>query len=191
MGWKWWLAIGAGALLFPRKATAMIGTAVSSTDFAARLWRALETVAPDLPRVSRLIVIAQGALETGWGKAGVAPKVYNYWNLTAGSGFKGPGSTWDGATLQGSDTDGYGRAIVQVWRAYRDEEDATRDFLSSFIGPSTKYRAAYQALLQGDLPLYVKEIRRQGYFTAPEAEYRSTLEAVANTVERLASAAGV
>lgn len=193
--------LAAAALLWPKKAQASGGGTVGATpqqrkDFAARLWAALGRVRGDLSPGAKALIIAHGAYETGWGLVGTAPSGHNYWNTTVGKAqYRAPGSTWvKGAGTPGKDKDGNGRPIDQTWRSFPTDDDALRDFLSTFVGPSphSLYPEAYVALnaFNGNVTDYAAALRKRGYFTAPLAEYTTRLQAVYASVLSALGATG-
>lgn len=64
------------------------------------------------------MLIAQDALESGWGKS--AQGKFNYGNLT-------PGKSWKGAVVNGRDTDGKGNPISQKFRSYNSIDEYAAD----------------------------------------------------------------
>lgn len=183
------LALGGGFLLLlfggRKKITTVAASLVEKKAFAQRLWKAMDNL-PGIGAVQKSIIIAQGALETGWGKVGSAPKVHNYWNISAGS--------WTGPTVPGSDTacDAQGgncKPITQRWRAYSSEREGVLGFLlflQTQINPKTgqnRYLKAYRALLAGDVATYVNELHAGGYFTANVDGYRASVASLVNTVK--------
>ena len=63
-------------------------------------------------------LLAQDALESGWGKS--AQGKYNYGNLTTGS-------SWKGNYVQGKDKDAAGNPISQKFRSYNSLDEYTKD----------------------------------------------------------------
>lgn len=64
------------------------------------------------------MLIAQDALESGWGKS--AQGRFNYGNLT-------PGRSWKGAVVNGRDHDSKGNPISQKFRSYNSIEEYAAD----------------------------------------------------------------
>lgn len=64
------------------------------------------------------MLIAQDALESGWGKS--AQGKFNYGNLT-------PGKSWKGEIVNGRDHDSKGRSISQKFRSYGSMEEYAAD----------------------------------------------------------------
>ena len=63
-------------------------------------------------------LLAQDALESGWGKS--AQGKYNYGNITTGS-------SWKGNYVQGKDKDAAGNPISQKFRSYNSLDEYTKD----------------------------------------------------------------
>jgi hypothetical protein len=59
-------------------------------------------------------------------------------------------------------------------RAYAGPTDGAYAYVD-FVGGSKRYAAAWQALLRGEPSAYVHELKRAGYFTAPEEPYRKAV----------------
>lgn len=64
------------------------------------------------------MLLAQDALESGWGKS--AQGKFNYGNLT-------PGSSWKGEVVVGRDKNGKGQAIQQKFRSYNSIDEYAAD----------------------------------------------------------------
>lgn len=64
------------------------------------------------------MLVAQDALESGWGKS--AQGKFNYGNLT-------PGKSWKGEIVNGRDSDGKGNPISQKFRSYNSIEEYAAD----------------------------------------------------------------
>ena len=115
---------------------------------------------------TRLLVIAQSGVETAMGTSGKAAQVFNYWNISAGS-------LWKGKTFDGPDTepDGKGgwKPIVQHWRAYGDVAEAVKDYIAFLSMP--RYAKAKAALLAGNTDLFVQELHAATYFTWPVNDF--------------------
>jgi flagellum-specific peptidoglycan hydrolase FlgJ len=177
---KWWLVIGA--------ATFYAGYAVKNRDrnsftsreeFVRRLWKAL--AGTTLTNEARKLVIAQAALESGWGKGTAARKGYNYWNLTAGS-------VWNGSTVFGWDKECYifgylCRPKLQRFRKYDGDAEAVMDYLR-FLG-TTRYKDSLAALKGGRLTSFAYALRDDGFYTATKDHYTTGLRAAMVTVEKV------
>lgn len=73
----------------------------------------------DVPEPMIKILIAQDAIESGWGTKTTGGS-YNYGNITAGN-------SWTGRTKNGGDTDKYGNPITQKWRCYNNVQEYVQD----------------------------------------------------------------
>ena len=140
---------------------------MSPAIFTRALSEALSTLR-ELSPTAREIVIAQGALESGWGTSLASRLGFNHWNLTAGSVWKGP--VIGGGDLEYPPDGGPPAKIVQRFRKYPDHLSACEDYLS-FLG-TKRYAKALPALLAGDGATFVVELRRAGFFTAPLDSYQ-------------------
>lgn len=150
--------------------------------FAVRWWRAFEGTELDKPerRAGRALAVAHAAFESGFGKGTAARLGRNPWNLTRTASDTRP-------IILGGDTepDGKGgwRKITQRFRSYSSDGEAARDYLA-FLRESRRYKAAYAALLEGNVTAFPRLLRDDdpataaiegGYFTAPLAHYEAGL----------------
>ena len=132
-------------------------------EFVAALWPAAQAPARELG-VDPRVLIAQAALETGWGRSvlqrGDGQSSHNLFNIKAGG-------NWDGgrvnvATLEYRD----GVAVKERadFRAYDSFSDSFADYVD-FIKSQPRYR---DALAQaGDSRQFVSELQSAGYATDP------------------------
>ncbi len=115
-------------------------------------------------------VIAQAALETGWGRS---PIGNNYF------GIKGSAS-WQGATTQAATQEyvnGDAQVVSEKFRAYATAEDSVRDYVR-LLGGSQRY-----ATVRGtgaDTVAFADAIQASGYATDPA--YATKLQAVVQVV---------
>ena len=161
--------------------TARSATAAPSTTMLQTASQFVSQVLPTISRaaeglgVSPLGLLAQAALETGWGKrmartAEGAPSL-NLFGIKAGD-------NWDGARAGASTVEFSGGAATQrqtVFRAYGSIEESVGDFASVLKG-SPRYRDAIAA--GGDAQAYVNSIGQSGYATDPE--YGNKLNEILN-----------
>jgi len=169
----------------------------ASAPAATMLQTASEFVRQVLPTISRaaerlgvnpLGMLAQAALETGWGKrmartAEGTPSL-NMFGIKAGD-------SWDGARASANTVEFSGGLATQrhtVFRAYASIEDSVGDFANLLKG-SPRYRDAVAA--GGDAQAYVNSIGRSGYATDPE--YGNKLNDILNgsTLRMALNASGV
>jgi len=169
----------------------------ASAPEATMLQTASEFVRQVLPTISRaaerlgvnpLGMLAQAALETGWGKrmartAEGTPSL-NMFGIKAGD-------SWDGARASANTVEFSGGLATQrhtVFRAYASIEDSVGDFANLLKG-SPRYRDAVAA--GGDAQAYVNSIGQSGYATDPE--YGNKLNDILNgsTLRMALNASGV
>jgi flagellar protein FlgJ len=130
-------------------------------------------------------LIAQAALETGWGQhvpAGGAGSSHNLFGVKAGA-------SWSGAAVSASTTEyagGAASSMPQSFRAYSSVQAGVNDYVT-LLRRSPLYR---QVLGTGaDAGAFASALQRGGYATDPD--YVSKLVATADTVRALrASDAG-
>jgi flagellar protein FlgJ len=145
--------------------------------FVQRLWPLAEDAGRALGIDPRHIV-AQAALETGWGKARPAGAAggdsHNYFGIKAGSG-------WTGAVVA-SDTLEFvaGREIVrrEPFRAYASVADSVTDY-AGLLGQSPRYASVLGT--GSDTVAFAKGLQQAGYATDPD--YASKLRAVVDAVD--------
>lgn len=173
-----------GAALF---AGGAVVTFAGRMDFARRVMSSLNAFrdrrGEELPAFGKWILLAQAAYETEWGKTAAA-RGHNYWNLSAGS-------SWKGEIIPGPDTepDGKGgwRNITQAWRAYPSDQAAISDLVDNWLTWS-RYSAARAALFDGDLERYLTALRAGGYFTQDLPTYLAGVDARWSQAEALIGA---
>lgn len=128
----------------------------------------LQSLAPHARRAAaRLgvepdVLLAQAALETGWGRHVLevdGRSSNNLFNVKAGD-------AWQGATVQRAVVeyrDGVAVREAAVFRAYPSAAEAFDDYVD-LVATSPRYR---DALAAGDGDGYVRELQRAGYATDP------------------------
>jgi flagellar protein FlgJ len=125
--------------------------------------------------VSPLGLLAQAALETGWGKrmartADGLPSL-NMFGIKAGEGWSGARAVADTVEFSG----GVATQRRTAFRAYGSIEESVNDF-ASLLSNSPRYREAIAA--GGSAQAYVHSIARSGYATDPE--YGNKLNQILN-----------
>jgi len=132
-------------------------------DFVQRLWPHAQAAAAELG-VSPRALIAQAALETGWGRhisrdaAGRSSN--NLFNIKADARWDGPSVTV--STLEFRD--GLPRREFARFRAYDSIADSFRDYVN-FLRGNPRYE---RALAKADEPeAFVTELQQAGYATDP------------------------
>jgi peptidoglycan hydrolase FlgJ len=168
----------------PAPTSAYTGTAARPAPSATTLESASEFVSEVLPTIRRaadalgvnpLGMLAQAALETGWGKrmartAEGAPSL-NMFGIKADD-------SWDGARATASTLEFSGGVATQrhtAFRAYGSIEESVSDF-ARLLGSSPRYKDAVAA--GGDPQAYVQSIGKSGYATDPE--YANKLNDILN-----------
>jgi len=154
----------------------------------ARKQRFIEQVMPHAQAAARELgvdpraVVAQAALETGWGTSQPADSSGNSHNLF---GIKA-GASWHGASAA-SDTTEYSSGLPGTenarFRSYEDIAESVADYVR-VIRDNPRYAAALNT--GGDVRAFATALQKGGYATDPE--YANKLVAVA---ERLGLAAPV
>ena len=163
-----------GAMLGPiRRTGSAEGQPVKSPeDFMSEIWPHAERVGKKLG-VEPEAIVAQAALETGWGNRGIntgdGRQSHNLFGVKAGSAWRG--QTASVATLE------YGaggmRRQREDFRVY-DTLQAGLDDYANLLGQSGRYQ---QALEQGpDAVGFVRALADAGYATDPD--YAGKLEAI-------------
>lgn len=103
------------------------------------------------------MLIAQDALESGWGKS--AQGAYNYGNLTTGS-------RWKGSHVTGNDKDGKGNPIKQKFRSYNSMDEYAVDKVN-FL------KSLYDFDENDDIDTFAKKLKgenrgKRNYAEAPD-----------------------
>ena len=161
----------AGAPARPSSAT----TLESASEFVSEVLPTIRRAAEAMG-VSPLGMLAQAALETGWGKrmartAEGAPSL-NMFGIKADD-------SWDGARATASTLEFSGGVATQrhtAFRAYGSIEESVGDF-ARLLGSSPRYKDAVAA--GGDPQAYVQSIGKSGYATDPE--YANKLNDILNS----------
>ena len=154
--------------------------AQSKEDFVKMMWPHAQRAGQALG-VDPSALVAQAALETGWGRA--VP------NHTNGSSFNlfgiKAGSSWEGATANVPTLefeDGVAVRKVERFRAYSSPADSFNDY-ARLIGNNPRYENARGA--GGDVTTFASALQDGGYATDPN--YAQKIVAVADEVRALAN----
>lgn len=115
--------------------------------------------------VSPLVLIAQAALETGWGKAVTrhpdGASSFNLFNIKADK-------RWDGDSVTKSTleyADGIAKHEKATFRSYDSYADSFTDYVD-FLRTNSRYVDAIDN--QGDDTLFIKDLHKAGYATDPD-----------------------
>jgi peptidoglycan hydrolase FlgJ len=158
--------------------TAGAASADDIAAFAQKLMPALREAGRQLG-VSPKILLAQAAIETGWGRSVVGN---NLFGIKAGSSWMG--QKVDAATHEFENGEMVG--ITDAFRAYPSIEASVRDF-AALVAKSPRYRAALGA--GDDVVAYAQNLIAGGWATDPN--YVHKLQAVASGPSIAAAAAAV
>jgi flagellar protein FlgJ len=159
--------------------------AKSKEDFVSMMWPHAQRAASALG-VDPNALVAQAALETGWGRAvptqGSGSSSYNLFGIKAGS-------SWEGATANVPTLefeDGVAVRKVERFRAYASPADSFSDY-ARLIGSNPRYENARGA--GGDVATFASALQEGGYATDPN--YAQKIVAVADEVRALTGAGPV
>lgn len=152
------LAVGGlGWFLYDNRDRNPMGT---KAEFTRKLWQATDGFG--LSVNARKLIIAQFALESGWGYARAAVKGYNYGNITAGANWNGPITfAEDKHCIMGG---AICIPIIQRFRKYDSDVEAIKDYLA-FMSAG-RYGPSMAALKGGNLVEFATQLRTDGYYTA-------------------------
>jgi flagellar protein FlgJ len=154
-------ALGGAASVSDAPAASDDGTASAETEFVARFLPHARKAAEALGIEPRLL-LAQAALETGWGKSidADSARSNNLFGIKAGAGWQGPSvSRW---TLEHAD--GVALRRQERFRAYPDTGASFADYVE-LIGSSPRYAAALEH--STDSQAYAHAVAAAGYATDP------------------------
>lgn len=147
----------------------------SPSEFVSGLWQIAQSAAKLLSADPK-ILIAQAALETGWGKHIIADKngknSFNLFNIKADSRWAGESVSKDSLEYE----DGVAVRRNSQFRSYNSFEESFRDYVE-FIQSSPRYR---NALSLASKPIeYIRELQNSGYATDPN--YAAKVERIFNS----------
>jgi flagellar protein FlgJ len=120
-------------------------------------------------------LIAQAALETGWGHSKPGADSHNLFGIKAGAG-------WDGARVQANTEEFDGGVATRVdaqFRAYGSPRESVEDYVR-LIRDNPRYTAALNT--GSDVQAFASALQRGGYATDPD--YARKLSAVAAEVRQ-------
>jgi flagellar protein FlgJ len=160
-----------------QNASPISGLAVTPKEFVAQLWPHAEAVGKELG-VDPHTLIAQAALETGWGK-NVPVKADGTCSFNL-FGIKASGR-WSGASV-GVNTlefeNGVAKPRIASFRAYDSPADSFRDY-AALIKNTPRYAAALKS--GTDTSAFARALQQGGYATDPN--YSTKLVAVADRLK--------
>lgn len=135
----------------------------SAEDFVQKLYPYAEQAAKELG-VAPKVLLAQAALETGWGRSvikhGDGSSSFNLFNIKAGRSWHGEQATV--STLEYEN--GIARKERAGFRSYNSYQESFNDYVQ-FIKNNPRYRQALEHVNNGER--YLQELQRAGYATDP------------------------
>lgn len=152
--------------------------ASSKEDFVKMMWPHAQRAGEALG-VDPSALVAQAALETGWGRAvpsHTGGSSFNLFGIKAGSGWEG--ATANVPTLEFED--GVAVRKIERFRAYESPADSFDDY-ARLIGNNPRYENARGA--GGDVATFASALQEGGYATDPN--YAQKIVAVADEVRAL------
>lgn len=147
----------------------------SPQHFVASLLPMAESVAKELG-VNPKVLLAQAALETGWGKHMVRDNTgqnsFNLFNIKAGSRWSGDVAAANSLEFK----DGVMSREVSKFRSYASYEESFKDY-GQFLQNSPRYQEALDAA--ADPHKYVQLLQKAGYATDPK--YAEKISSIFNS----------
>lgn len=135
----------------------------SAEDFVRKLYPYAEQAAKELG-VEPKVLLAQAALETGWGRSvikhGDGSSSFNLFNIKAGKSWQGERATVSALEYE----NGVARKERSGFRSYNSYRESFHDYVQ-FIKNSPRYRNALEHA--GNSERYLQELQRAGYATDP------------------------
>jgi peptidoglycan hydrolase FlgJ len=155
---------GKPAPALPKSAEETGSIAATPAEFINRMMPAIKTAASSLG-VNPMGLMAQAALETGWGQrmprnADGSPS-YNMFGIKAGEGWTGPKAIADSMEV----TNGVAAPKRTTFRSYGSIEESVNDF-AALLKNSPRYKDALAA--GANVQAYVARIGNSGYATDPD-----------------------
>ncbi len=139
-------------------------TEEQAAQFVQKVYPTIQRAAQTLG-VNPVGMLAQAALETGWGRrmprTADGSSSLNLFGVKAGNGWNGARAVADTVEFSG----GVATQRRTAFRAYGSIEESVQDF-ANLLANSPRYREAVSA--GGSAQAYVQEIAKSGYATDPE-----------------------
>ncbi len=121
-----------------------------------------------------LVIMAQAALESGWGTSYMAKNIFNFFGITAGGN---PNTFWDGQSYTS-------KSSGLKFRKYKNAADGFADHARLI---SSKYKSS--AALSNDVNAYAKSISLSPYISEANGDnrehYRIGIEKNAATISKI------
>jgi flagellar protein FlgJ len=144
--------------------TASLESTQTPADFVRRMMPPIRRAAGALG-LNPVAILAQAALETGWGQRmprnADGSSSFNMFGIKAGDGWAGARATADSMEV----SNGVATPKRTAFRAYGSIEESIDDF-AALLKSSPRYREAIAA--GGDAQAYIAGIGKSGYATDPE-----------------------
>ncbi|MBF0219654.1 MAG: flagellar assembly peptidoglycan hydrolase FlgJ [Gammaproteobacteria bacterium] len=122
------------------------------------------------------VLLAQAALETGWGRKVIrrsdGENSHNLFNIKADNGWEGPAIAKQTLEFKG----GIARQEVAAFRSYDSYAESFNDYVH-FLQNNPRYQEALEK--SGDSGQYLRQLHRAGYATDPN--YVSKIESILNS----------
>lgn len=115
------------------------------------------------------IILAQAALESGWGESSLAQKAYNFFGIKADSSWSG--SSYFSTTTE-QDSSGSPYVTVSAFRSYNNVLESFQDH-SNFLLGNSRYAEALKTTNAND---FATELQKAGYAT--DTSYASKLQSL-------------
>lgn len=147
--------------------------------FVAELDAALRRVAGGYSRAARVMVIAQAAFESGWGRTRMYREGFNPFNVIRSSA--DPGQVIVSGD-QECKPDGTCRPITQRFAKYGSLDEAVGAYLRLLGAP--RYKDALTKLERGDVEGFITTLYVGGYFTLPVQKYLASFRDMIRSVEK-------
>ncbi|TCS39913.1 flagellar assembly peptidoglycan hydrolase FlgJ [Reinekea marinisedimentorum] len=120
--------------------------------------------AAEIIGVSAKVLVAQAALETGWGQSQIETESgdssFNFFGIKAGNGWQGESAS----TMTTEYIDGRAIKVKEPFRAYKNAEQSFNDY-AEFITGNRRYEQAVANA--GNDAEYVNALQKAGYATDP------------------------
>jgi len=163
--------LGAGST----EAATLAGNGPTPAEFVSRVMPSIQRAADDLGVDARGL-LAQAALETGWGarmpRTADGSPSHNLFGIKAGADWSGARATAETVEF----THGVATPRRTAFRAYGSIEESVNDF-AQLLKNSPRYHAAIAA--GGNTQAYVEHMGNSGYATDPE--YANKLNRILNS----------
>lgn len=161
-------------LAFTHEATGLAGiTTTDKEQFVLKMFPLAEQAGKKF-NLNPVVILAQAALESGWGTSYMARNIFNFFGITA---FGNPNDYWNGQSYT-SKTSGL------KFRVYPNPVAGFSDFARLI---TSKYKAA--AAVSFDVAAYAKEIAYSPYINESNGDsrtlYHSTIISNANAIQKI------